>query len=808
MEVWLKCERQEELEILRADANRFDDLRELCLRVAGQSILKADQYRSGPIELAQLLADIALALQLAVGHVVRETKLLAPHEEAEIRFVIEYDHGDVAALARDLAKDLVEAWLLGGGVGANAVSEMKTVFQELQSVADRTATPRDANALIKAARELGIPRYRMDREPFDPIEGDFRLRPNGLLRFGHGRHRLTVDGVFCIERLPHLHPMVRHRATRLDWLKKSGLPFFDSKAQTCLGASRARRLFGRLNAPVWIEPEAADGLIQAMAITDEAQLVEAVHHQLGGHGELLIGESPPGRRLDILWINGIVMGVAGSRQSALPDKTPELAEDPRCGAVCARLAEILGAGCLGVALVDSPQGWKVMDFDLNPRLDYFISDAERLQAAALSLMRWLFPDNSKGRIPIIAVTGTNGKTTTCHMIEAILIEAGYRTGMATSLGSRVAGEWISELEDGFLPGHLAVLSDQQVDVAILESTRGGARSVGLGFDHCSLSACLNVAADHLNDVLGLRTVEELAEVKQWIAHRAENGMVLNYDDSSARAMIDEAVGCPVTVVSTERGAKDLVRVLPSAAAFCTLESHRDRSWLVLSDSVETRPLVAVDDIPMTLKGLAKHNVSNAAHAAALCASLGVDDVYIAKGLSALKPDFDSVPGRLNLHSVGEFRVLYDYAHNPHGVAAVMDFVDRLPVRGMRRINFSVSGLRSDDFAREVASLVAGHFDDYICTNYAAIHHRSPGEVPSILRSELLDRGVADSQIRIIEKADEAILASLASAQPGDLIVFLVGKSLRQQWKLVQTFGKVSPVDLATIGSAPSPDRNV
>ncbi|MFP4336210.1 MAG: Mur ligase family protein [Wenzhouxiangella sp.] len=580
---------------------------------------------------------------------------------------------------------------------------------------------------------------------------------------------------------------------------------WDTQEQPCLGLARARRLRSRLNGPVWVETEHSDGLIRTAAIDDEGQLAATVEQRLAAHGELLIGQVPAGRRLDVLWIMGKVLGLRDGQQLVSPnDPQDRVAE---LDVVCARLAESLGTGCLSVALIDSPQGWQVLDFDLNPRLDHFIGDRDELLAAAVDLLGWLFPDGGQGRIPIIAVTGTNGKTTTCHMVEAILRQAGYRTGMATSLGSRVNGAWISQLEDGFLPGHLAILGHPEVDVAVLESTRGGARSVGLGFDHCTLSACLNVAAEHLNDELGLRSVDELAELKQWIALRAKKGVVFNYDNPYPRAMIDQAGDRPVTVVSLDRTAAELTETLPKVSALCTLEQHHGRSWLMVTDASGTRPIVAVEDIPMTLQGLARFNVSNAAHAVALGKALGVDEASIATGLRHLRPDFESLPGRLNLYQVGDFRVLYDYAHNPHGIAAVMEIVDRLPVRGCRRVNFSVTGTRFDDFAREVAALIAGHFDDYICTNYAAIYHRRPDEIPTILRAELLAQGIEADRIRTIENADDAIAASLASAQPGDLVVFLVGKTLRAQWKLIEAFGEISPVDPATIGSMPAPGQS-
>lgn len=805
MEVWLNFAGRERALFEQARAARRGQLVALWQRVAGVEIADANPMPRSLPDAAGLMADLTLALQRAAGHAVGLTAVLEARADADIRFVVEYDHADVAQAASRLARELLETWLQSDSPDAPVIAELERSFLALQAEAAGKATPADARALIAAAIDLGIPWYRMDREPFDPIRGEFRLRRHGLLRFGHGRHRRTLDGVFCVERLERWHGLVRRRSARLAWLRQSGLPVCATQAAVCLGTSRARRLFARLEGPLWVEGESGDGLIEAVPMTDRGQLAAAAERLQHRHTELLVGKAPTGQRLDVLWIGGAVRGArAGSRVLAL-DGSPALSID--VGVLCERLAGMVQTGCLSVALVESAEGWQILDFDLNPRLERWTSDGQALDQAAVALLTWLFPDGRDGRIPIIAVTGTNGKTTTCHMIESILRGAGWCTGVATSLGSQVNGNWISELEDGFLPGHLSVLGHPEVDVAILESTRGGARSVGLGFDHCALATCLNVAADHLDDELGLRSVEELAELKRWIAWRARRGVVLNHDDASCRAMIERAGDRPVTLVSVTRGAAALADSWPQASAFFTVESCRGSPWIAVTDSGGTRPLVAVHDIPLTLDGRAAYNTSNAAHAAALCALLGVDDRHIAAGLEALRPDFECMPGRLNLHQVGDFRVLFDYAHNPHGVEAVMAAIERMPVQGRRRVNFSVSGLRSDNFVREVAARVAGRFDHYVCTNYAALYGRPPGAIPGILRAELLARGVEESRIEVVADADAAVQASLESARPGDLVVFLVGKTLRAQWKLIERFGTVTPVDPATIGAASAPAGN-
>lgn len=800
MEAWLELEEQERAQLAAAMQRRVQNLMHRCREMTGQAFSQpgAGQDCSNP---AVLMADLVLSLQRAAGHTVHQCFPLATRQDASVCFAVEYDDTDVVLECLEIACQLVEDWLQDSPHCADKTSSLRSGFARIRARATATAMPADARALIAAAIRRGIPWYRMDREPFDAIAGAFRLRQNGLLRFGHGCHRLTLDGVFCVERQEPWHRLVRHRIARLDWLRKSGLPFHDSQARICLTPSRARKTLAGMGGEVWMASAVGSGLLTMQPVAADASFDRLAEGLLSEASELLVGRVPAGDGLELLWIDG---SVPAWRWPLLPADGAVSGLPAEAVAVCRKLAQVLASDCLAVALVKSGDYWRIADFDLNPRLDAYCSDESSLERAADALLNALFPCASEGRIPIIAITGTNGKTTTCHMVESILLAAGYRVGMACSLGSRINGEIVSELEDGYLPGHLTVLGNDQVDVAVLESTRGGARSVGLGFDRCDYSACTNVAADHLGDDLGLRTVEELAGLKAWIALRASKGIVLNHDNPHSRAMIRQIGGLSLGVVSVEQSATQLRRNLPSAERFCTVEEWQGREWLWLSDGAGARRLLPVADVPMTMGGRARYNLSNAAHAVALCAAFGVADQHIVAGLMGLQPSFETLAGRMSFYQVGDFQLLFDYAHNPHGVEAVMDLVDRLPVQGRRRIQFTASDNRPDEFVDEMADRVAGHFDDYVCTNYATLYERRPDEVPGLLYKRLVSRGIDPARIHVIEDADAALANILASSRAGDLVVCLVGKSLREQWKIVERFGPALPVSHDAVGSIPAP----
>ncbi|MFW5927504.1 MAG: Mur ligase family protein, partial [Wenzhouxiangella sp.] len=384
-----------------------------------------------------------------------------------------------------------------------------------------------------------------------------------------------------------------------------------------------------------------------------------------------------------------------------------------------RIAGMFDLGCMSITLIrdggeDAGQ-WSVVDVDFAPRLDR-IPDPALLESAAERFMAWLFPAGSAGRIPIAAVTGTNGKTTTAFMLERILRESGKATGLACSTGSFVSGRPVSQFEDGYLPGHLTVLDNRVVEAAVLETTRGGALTTGIGFDSCEVAACLNVAADHLDPGMGIATVAQLAAVKRWIVERARRA-VLNADDSRCLEMAESVRGRLVTLVSLELPARTLLAMAGAEGAACVIESSADGDWIVLYEGETRVPVVAVDAIPTAFGGRAVHNVSNAMHAVAMAHALGVEPRFMAAGLAAVDPDAESLPARLNPYRVNGMDILVDYAHNPHALARLVQFTDRWEVGGRRIIALSLPADRGDDFLLEGVAEVAGHFDLYVCKNY-------------------------------------------------------------------------------------------
>ena len=314
------------------------------------------------------------------------------------------------------------------------------------------------------------------------------------------------------------------------------------------------------------------------------------------------------------------------------------------------------------------------------------------------------------RMPVVSVSGTNGKTTTTRMIGAILRAGGRRVGLTTSDGVLVGDRLV---EEGDLTGPLGargVLRRDDVDVAVLETARGGLVLRGMGYELNDAAVITNVSADHL-DLHGIHTLPEIAEVKAIIARvtKPAGAVVLNAEDDLV-AGIARVVTAPVWWFSTDPGHPRVRRSVRAGGRAFVLRDE----VLVELDPDGAHVLVAVADVPATLGGVARHNVSNALAAAAGARAMGATRADVAAGLRGYRTTADQAPGRLNLYTDGRRTVIVDFAHNDAGLTVALDTARALA----RRIApeapvvavIGTAGDRPDDTLRAVGRVAAQRAD--------------------------------------------------------------------------------------------------
>ena len=370
-------------------------------------------------------------------------------------------------------------------------------------------------------------------------------------------------------------------------------------------------------------------------------------------------------------------------------------------------------------------------------------------------------------IPIGIVTGTNGKTTTVRLASHILRAAGLNVGLSST-------DWIS-VNDQVLDrgdwsgpgGARAVLRQSSVDVAILETARGGLLRRGLGVERADAALITNVSEDHLGD-FGSQDLDELLAIK-WIVSRAvvrSGRLVLNADDELLRVKARDYPGELVwfsldpdnEIIAAHTAAGGLAFVL-------------DGDELVKLEGSARVALCRGHEIPITFGGAARHNIANALAAAALTWCMGTSLQDIQNGLITMAQDEN--PGRCNLFDVGDRSVIVDFAHNPAAMAALFDIARAVPAK-RRVLCFGQAGDRTDELIRELArDAWAIGLDRVIVSELAAYHRgRVHGEVFGLIRDELLKAGAEDSQIAHFETEMESFESAIDWAQPGDLVIML------------------------------------
>jgi cyanophycin synthetase len=376
-------------------------------------------------------------------------------------------------------------------------------------------------------------------------------------------------------------------------------------------------------------------------------------------------------------------------------------------------AHAIAEGALALTERDVPPGPVA---NLTPRRARYASRIlERVAAAEGAGPPWI--RDADRRLPVVSITGTNGKTTTTRLIAHILRESGKRVGATTSDGIVVDGVLV-EPGDWTGPGGAgAILGRDDVDIAVLETARGGILLRGVGYESNEASVITNVSSDHM-DLQGIHTLPELAEVKGVIARmtKPSGWVVLNADDRYVAA-IARTVRARVALFSMAGDGSARVRrhLRQGGRAYVVRDG-----WLGEAEGRRWRRFARLRDIPVVLGGVARHNVANALAASGGARALGATLTEVGAGLRSFVPTMDDSRGRLNLFRDERRVVVVDFAHNEAGVTVLFDVVDAIAASlgqdGRRAPVSAIVGLagdRPDDTLRGVGRIVAGKVDRFV-----------------------------------------------------------------------------------------------
>lgn len=391
-----------------------------------------------------------------------------------------------------------------------------------------------------------------------------------------------------------------------------------------------------------------------------------------------------------------------------------------------------------------------------------------------AVMDMLFPPGSQSRVPIVAVTGTNGKTTTVRMISHIMKTAGRRVGMTTTDGIYIDGTQILAGDMSGPTSAQMVLKNPTVDYAVLETARGGILRSGLGFDRCDIAVVTNIAADHLG-LGGIETLDDLARVKSVVPQSVfrDGTSVLNGDNEWCVDMARTARGEIIFFCLNEESPA-LREHLRQRGRAVVLRQTRHGEMITIIEHRRETSLILVSEIPATFGGRLRVNIANAMAAAAAGIGADVQLEYIRQALRSFNSSFYQTPGRFNFLDVDGRHVVMDYCHNVAGLESMADFVGRLGApRSIGMI--SMPGDRKDSDIRAFGELAAKTFDELVIREDTNRRGRKDGEIAELLRQSALGVGMADESIHIQLEEMDAVRAAIDHSQRDDLVVLLVDK---------------------------------
>lgn len=526
------------------------------------------------------------------------------------------------------------------------------------------------------------------------------------------------------------------------------------------GESSIRRLIEAVNE----DPRRGVGHERVLTSVTVDNMTERL---LSFHGYQVDDVLPPGVKLYLKSTANLSTG------GTARDVTDEVHPDVQL--TCERIARLVGMDCMGIDIVapslDRPlpaDTAGIVEVNAAPGFRMHLDPTEgKARDVAKPFVEMLFPSESDYEVPIVAVTGTNGKTTTAKLIAHALKYCGKQVGFAGTTGVEIDGAEIVSGDYSGPEGAGIVLREPTVDHAVLEVARGGIVRRGLGFDSCNVGVLLNVDEDHIG-IDGVEDLEDLALVKSTVLEVVKDSgvSVINADDPVVVGLEGRAGGQKI-FFSLHADNEAIGRHLARGGSAVVL---RDGDVVIHSGEPSVK-LLSVIEIPITLGGMATFNISNVLAAVGALHGLGIPVDMIRNGISTFHPSSTQNPGRMNVIDFITFKALIDYGHNVPAVKALGHVLPHI-TNGRKIVVAHGTGNRLDEHIKQFGAALAEVYDQIIVTDLDP-RHRQPGETPGLVLSGALGTGIPDDRAEIVIDPLQAIDRAFEIVQSGDLIVLQV-----------------------------------
>ena len=439
-----------------------------------------------------------------------------------------------------------------------------------------------------------------------------------------------------------------------------------------------------------------------------------------------------------------------------------------------RISKIIGLDVCGIDVMAEnltqplkESGGVILEVNAAPGFRMHLAPSEGLpRNVAAPVVDMLYPTGKPFRIPIIAVTGTNGKTTTTRLISHIVKNNGYRVGFTTSDGIYIQNTMLSK---GDTTGPISaefVLKDPTVEFAVLETARGGILRSGLGFNYCDIGVLTNIKEDHLG-ISDIHNLKDLTRVKRVVldAVKKDGWCVLNAEDEYSMRLVND-LDSKVAIFSLDENNSHIARFAKEGRITCVYEE----GFVTIKKGDWKIRIAKVQNIPITMEGKAKFMIANVLAASLACYLYGFAIEDIANSLRTFIPSAQLTPGRLNVFNFKNFKVMIDFAHNPAGYEAIEDYLKN--VNSSKKIGI-ISGIgdRRDEDIRECGKIAGRMFDHIIIRNEKHLRGRTEEEINGLVIAGIQDSGRSISY-ECIPKETEALKHAISLAEEDTFITAL------------------------------------
>ena len=778
----------------------------------------------GPVNLAQVLEVTALALQAQAGCPVSYSRTTATVEHGIHQVVVEYSEEQVGRQALALAQELIAAATRGDGFdAAGAISRLRELDEDLRlgpstgsivsaavargipyrrltegslvqfgwgskqrriqaaevdttsAVAESIAQDKDLTKTLLQAAGVPVPLGRPVDDADDAWAAAQQIGLPVVVKPQDGNQGKGVTvNVVTREQLEAAYKAAAEVGTVMVEKYLAGgdyrLLVVGKKLVAAArrdpplvigdGVHSVRELVDRVNA----DPRRGDG--HATSLT-RIRIDDIAIARLQAQGLTPDSVPPTGQR--VLLRNNANLSTGGTAT----DVTDDVHRDVAARAVAA--AQMVGLHICGVDMVCESvlrpledQSGGIVEVNAAPGLRMHLTPSYgRPRNVGEAIIGHLFGPGDDGRVPTVAVTGTNGKTTVTRLIAHLMATSGLRVGMTNTDGAYVQGRQIDSGDCSGPRSARNVLAHPDVDAAVFETARGGILREGLGFDRCAVAVVTNLGeGDHLG-LNYISTVDDLAVLKRVIVRNvAPNGYaVLNAADPIVAAM---TIACPgqVCYFAADRHHPVMAAHRAQGKRVVYVEGNA-----IVAAQGSWRERLPLAEIPLTRGGAIGFQVENAMAAVGAAWCAGLDWDAIRRGLESFDSDPDTTPGRFNVMDYRGATLIADYGHNPDAMRALVRAVEAMPAQ-RRSVVISGAGDRRDKDLRDQTVILGSAFDEVILYQDAAQRGRADGEVMALLRDGLSD-AARTTRIDEVRGGFAAIDLALERLQPGDLCLVLV-----------------------------------